>query len=442
MERKTIGIGALRERTEELLEQERPRKLMDASWVLEDGSELRELSKKSELRFLKSAILIFGAALILLLASFAGGYFAASLEDSLRRPAYGEDARSLSLGLELSYGDKKQHSELEVDVQPKGLTEAEADALFSEIWDWLPGAMYKGSLSSVSTDLELPQSYGDKAELWWESPSSSIVREDGYIDFISASQGQRALIRCTAKAGEYTESHDFAIIIDKDGADLRGSFEERARILSERLSEDDEGESLQLPREEKGAVLSWKLERESAAPALIAVAVPVILFLYFSRYDGLERELKRKREAFSREIPNMSLQLILLLNAGLVASSAFEELVHENKGSDNPLYIKLGQALQRSKDSNSSFTGELYELARKSEDKDFIRFANLVYENSARGSQLVEKLERERSSMWQERISKAKGRAKQAETKLSFPLVLLLFAIVLISVSPALLRMN
>lgn len=438
MERKNTGHRLLA-----FLEEQRPAKLRHQSWVLPESYMLEALERGSESAFVKKAGMLAAALAVLLLALLLARLLAPELDELLIRPPYGTESEDLGMELEMSLGKQKLKEAVDITVQPGKLGAAEAGRLFSSLWEELPGMICEGSLNSVSKDLELPQEYDNgKVRLFWESSDPDVLSEDGSIDFLAATQGMRMSLSCTAEAGDFTDRKEFAVIIDKASADLENSFRRRMELLALELSASDSGAVLVLPMESGGAQLDWKLSRSSGAVPLIFTALLSGLFLYFSRYDSLEKKLKNDAEAFRNELPNMILQLILLLNAGLVSTAAFEELLEQNKRSSNPLYIQLRLAMQRCRESNSSFSNELYSLARRSECKEFIRFANLVYENSARGTQLAEKLERERSSMWSGRLNMAKARAKTAETKLSFPLLLLLLSVVIVSIAPAFLQMQ
>ncbi len=438
MEFKNIGYRAVG-----WLEDHRPAKLRHSSWVLGERLSLSAMEGSCERLFMRRIKRLLLGFAVLSAMSAAAWFASPGLDDVLSRPAYGEGASSVLLDLQMGIDGQKKDTVLEVDVAESRLSKADADALFSRLWQELPSAMWEGDLSSVSGDLMLPGDFFDgRVDLFWESSSPSVLHEDGYIDFPAVSSGQSVELICTAAADGFEDKKVFRIGLDREKADMSGAFDRAASQLSEELSENRDGASLDLPSETGGITLDWKLSRSSPFVLVFFLSLMTGLTLYFSRYDSLERELKRLNSEFCAEIPNMSLQLILLLNAGLVASAAFEELVEQNRGSSNPLYVLLGEISARCRETNTPFGTELYRLARRSESREFIRFANLVYENSSRGSQLAEKLEMERNGMWNGRLSRARSRAKQAETKLCFPLLLLLSAVVLISISPAFLQMG
>ena len=158
------------------------------------------------------------------------------------------------------------------------------------------------------------------------------------------------------------------------------------------------------------------------------------------RADTTEK-LKARRSEFENEIANMTLQLIMYLNAGLVVTGAFDELISRNSGSLNPLYTELGKLKASCSAANLSFPSELFLFAQRTGNRDFIRLCMLILEHSGHGSELCDKLERERSQLWRSRLNNARARAKEAETKLCFPLMILLMVLVIISIAPAFMQM-
>ena len=135
------------------------------------------------------------------------------------------------------------------------------------------------------------------------------------------------------------------------------------------------------------------------------------------------------------------MQMILLLDAGLTVEAAFARLIAENEEQENPLYRSFSRLEAESKATNMPFVNLLYVYARQSGMRDLIRFASLALDCSGRGSELAEKLDRERQQLWGGRLNTAKAKAREAETKLSLPLMLLLVVMVVIAISPALLEM-
>ena len=177
-------------------------------------------------------------------------------------------------------------------------------------------------------------------------------------------------------------------------------------------------------------------------PGLVLLASGfAAVFVWFKRDDSAKKKMERRRKAFELQIPDMSLQMILLLNAGLVVESAFAELLSRGSADDGPLYTIFRDLKALSRAKNTSFVTELYCYARKAASADLMRFATLVYEHAGRGSSLADKLEREREMQSSGRMSAARAKVRQAETRLCFPLILLLIALIIITALPSFMSM-
>jgi len=141
------------------------------------------------------------------------------------------------------------------------------------------------------------------------------------------------------------------------------------------------------------------------------------------------------------ELSNLSLQLVLFLNAGLVVSTAFDELLEMNKENENILYRLLRALDKECREKNLSLISELFVFAQKIKSKSLMRFTSLLIDNKTKGSALAEKLDKEREMLQNVRLNTAKAKAKEAETKLCFPLMLLLISLITICSAPALMQL-
>ena len=88
--------------------------------------------------------------------------------------------------------------------------------------------------------------------------------------------------------------------------------------------------------------------------------------------------------------------MILLLNAGLIAESAFSKLVEQTRESSQPLYRAMRDIKAVSLKKNVPFVNELSYYAGNSGSPDLMRFASMAEEHAGRGSELADKLEKER----------------------------------------------
>ena len=211
--------------------------------------------------------------------------------------------------------------------------------------------------------------------------------------------------------------------------------------LQDELSRNDEGISLDLPESSKGVSLSWDLSRDDSSFLLIPAGMLAAVFVWFSRDDREKRMFKNRRMQFENEIPGLSFQLMLHLNAGLIAESALRQVIEQTEEDQGPLYRALREVRKSAALKNVSLITELYAFAKETHSQNMIRLAAMVYEHAGRGSELAEKLEQERTAMWSTRQNNARNKIKEAETRLCFPLILLLVALIIITAAPSFMTM-
>ena len=83
-----------------------------------------------------------------------------------------------------------------------------------------------------------------------------------------------------------------------------------------------------------------------------------------------------------------------------------------------------------------------YRFSRESGVKELTRAAGIMMENLDKGTDLWEKLELEGNHLWQERKRLALEKIRIGESKMSFPLGLLLMALLLVTAGPAMMQMG
>ena len=71
-----------------------------------------------------------------------------------------------------------------------------------------------------------------------------------------------------------------------------------------------------------------------------------------------------------------------------------------------------------------------------------MRIAVILTENEKRGSDVTENLDRESRYLWENRKITAEERGKMIDTKMAYPLGLLLILLIVITMAPAMLNMR
>ena len=226
----------------------------------------------------------------------------------------------------------------------------------------------------------------------------------------------------------------------------REKLEREMRSAVRAANEDLTSEKVALPgRLAGGEKVSWKKAENSDMPLIIMIFLMTVFIIFRTRYSSLEKEEREAKESIIRELPEFINRIILLLNAGVVLNAAFTTIMEGREKMDpdekSYFYAQMRNINTKLKRANGSLNNELKDFAKRSSVRELMRFSNIVSDNINKGADLVGKLKRESEALWFARKKQSEEKGRTAETKLTFPLVLLLLVLVMVTIAPAMLEM-
>lgn len=261
-------------------------------------------------------------------------------------------------------------------------------------------------------------------------------------------------LKIKAKKGELVLSEEILLSLgkeqEKDDSAAASKGESSMSELKRRITgmkreiEENAGEVIKLPQTlDDGTKLSWK-KPKNFKPVSTLLLLPMILFFFYRNEKEKEAKQKTlKMESVKQSLPAFNNQMLLLLHSGMIFSDAFDTIsegyaVREKSGYFGEVIWNL---YQRSRESEKSTVTLLEECAKQMGSREFSRFVSIVADNQYKGVNLTEKLEEESRLLWDQRKKLAEEKGRMTETKLSFPLAVLLLVLILITASPAVLQM-
>ena len=228
----------------------------------------------------------------------------------------------------------------------------------------------------------------------------------------------------------------------------REAVEMELRGIASELNSDKAVKKVKLPDSlASGEKISWEVEDKSGSNgiAIMAVTVLTAFCIYKKRFSVLEQQRRLQRESVMRQLPEFVNRLVLLLNAGLVLTSAFEKSVEESfvedsKG-DDYFYGKLREIYVLCTTTNASMHVEFRKMAKESGIRELMRVSNIISDNIRKGVELTGKLQAESELLWISRKKSCEEKGRLAETKLILPLMIFLMVLIIITVAPALMEL-
>ena len=108
-------------------------------------------------------------------------------DGTIARGSYLDGEKVISV--ETEYGQQKM--DFEIEVEPKLLSEEEAEKLFAELWEKLPEYILgkNDSLKNVTSDLALKERYGEfPMTVRWESSRPGVLNDGGQLFPVEAAE--------------------------------------------------------------------------------------------------------------------------------------------------------------------------------------------------------------------------------------------------------------
>lgn len=371
----------------------------------------------------------------------AGGEAVLGEGGVVERGDYRQGVRKIRLMAE--YGKRKMS--FWVQVEPRRLSEAEAEELFDDFLDKLPVYILgkNKSLDYVTSDLVLEESYdGYPITVEWESGRPELLGSDGRL--YSVGQVQKLLLSVRLNYGGYEREAGIDITLSPP------AYTEEERIymeLEELLLQTHEGSAKQegwpLPAEWQGEDIRWKQVTEENGLLLWAMAAAAAVSVYFLTDRDLHGRQEKRRGRLRREYPEILHKLVLYIGAGMTARGAFQKIAaaYEKKrrggGGQSPAYEEMLYTCRELYSGVSE--GRAYEnFGRRAGLQEYIRLSTLLMQNLKRGNAaLLERLREEADKAAEERLRGCRKAGEEAGTKLLVPMVLMLAVVMAVIMIPA-----
>lgn len=171
----------------------------------------------------------------------------------------------------------------------------------------------------------------------------------------------------------------------------------------------------------------------------------VVLSFYLPDRE-LKEKIKKRHLQMQIDFPEFLNKLALLVNAGMTVSAAIEKITVDARNAGIPekrtLYYELEKTSNEIKLGKSEI--KAYEdFAKRCRLPEITRFTSILIQNLKKGnSELVSILRLQSVECWYIRKNTARILGEEAETKLLFPMMLMLLAILIIVIAPSAMQLQ
>ncbi len=166
---------------------------------------------------------------------------------------------------------------------------------------------------------------------------------------------------------------------------------------------------------------------------LISAGAMVFAFYYANRLKKVVF-----KETLESALPEFLSRLSMLLGSGMVLQTALEKLATEESKTQNILLNDFRELYFSAVRENLPVLWKFRSYAVQKGSRELIRCCGIMSAGNSKGTELVEKLENESAFMWHSAKKQIEEKSKLAETKMTFPMSLMLIVLILITTAPAL----
>jgi hypothetical protein len=376
---------------------------------------------------------------------------------NITRPEYGQLEKNVPIQVHMSYKGIALEKEITLVIEHRALSDLEKMTMLKDFRKRLEPLILgeNQDLKHITKPLIL-MARDPKTGITvdWTSSNPEVVSDAGEVNLIRAAEIREVDLRADLALDNMELTGFYKLMFDPEAS--QEDYEESlALTLKDHLAgwtKDPYADRITLPGElGDGVKIRWFSGKEDKSTVLLPVFLFMILIVYFKRYDSIDRENREAEISVNRDLPEFINKLVLLLNAGLVFSSAYakimedyESFYHNGKMQQNKqkfLYEEMLEIQKRVDQSNASLIRELKEFSQRCGVREMVRLTAVISDNWNKGSTLAEKLENESNLLWISRKKRAEEKGKLAETKLTFPLMILLLVLIMVTIAPAMLEM-
>ncbi|HHU17714.1 MAG TPA: hypothetical protein GXZ70_05780 [Clostridiales bacterium] len=418
--------------------------------------------KLKKIRTMQAYIILFSVFILTALVSIAGQAMERKEINIIERPFYGEKTKSVPIEVQVLYKDYVIKKNLNLKVKHKEATKKEKVKLLQNYGKSLENSILgkNESLKEITGPLNLiSRDHATGITIVWTSDTPEVVNNKGEVDLLKAEVDQCVELQALMTIDDISITKKFQLNISRNASseEYEKSLEKRLQSVVNKITADNVGTYIALPSKIGDSIqVRWFNKSEDNTTLLVIVFILGFLIIYFKRYDQINKEIKEMEESIMRDLPEFMNKLVLLLNAGLVVSSAFKKIAEDYDDTYNTykakntsimssnkraLYSEVSDIQKKVSQTNLSLIKELQEFSQRSGVRELVRMTAVISDNWDKGSVLAEKLEGESNLLWISRKKRAEEKGKLAETKLTFPLVILLIVLIMVTIAPALMEL-
>ena len=361
---------------------------------------------------------------------------------------------------------KKDYGTYTITVHARQLTQKEAQEGAQEILAQFPDILLGDNISpeQIRSPLVMP----DPAQLQpfslaWESSRYAVLDTDGSVFNEDYTQEQEEEVELTAllTCGDYCYQKKMNFVVR---APIRSELEKMQDTVGTALlkaeKESADRQSFTLPESAGGLSLSWRENVEDVSAGILVLGIVICILVWYVTDYRLHEKTKERNRQLAIDYPQLVSKIVLYMGAGMSVRNVFYKCAGEYRqklAAQNALDVP--DRKRRSAHSRQAAGRWLYEevllvcneldsgvaeaeaymhFGRRCHLRQYTKLCTLLVQNLRRGNDtLLQVLQEEAESSFEERKNLARELGEEAGTRLLFPMMIMLGITMLIIIVPA-----
>ena len=167
--------------------------------------------------------------------------------------------------------------------------------------------------------------------------------------------------------------------------------------------------------------------------AVLTVGTVLVLVLVYALYDEVSDQINKRRDAISRQFPNVVSKLALLVTSGMIMDRAWKETAYSQS---TELYLEM-QKTSEELENLVSPEAAYGNFINRCNTKETSKLASAIMQNLSKGNaEIGALLKNMAKEAWMERRLTAKKDSEKANSKLMIPTMMLFLAIMVMIMVP------
>ena len=410
-----------------------------AAWLLKKMKAFRMLDIRAvALAFL---IMLVGNAIALVLA--VAEYTEAKTPITVLEKGGYDENREETLQVQEEDG---QTYKLTIPVPGKAYTQNEIKKMFQNSLEQIDNYILgqNKSWDCIDQQMNLITEIPDTPiQVNWTTSRPEILDWQGRIGEMIPKKGTAVLLEAELVYQDRVETYSRKLTVYPLLRSVEEAQQQEVLMAVQNENEDEYKEDFALPVEVNGKKLHWYQQKGGNSLLIAGIAVMMAAVLVLGKEQERKQEKEMRRRQMMKDYPEILSKFILLLNAGMSMRKAFAKI-----GLD---YKRQRESAHRRRYAYEEFLNTYYEMEKGISEREayerlgaqcdipqYKAFSMLLIQNLKRGNKnLMEMLERESQSAFEERKRQAKILGEKTGTKLLLPMGSMLVIVFVILLVPA-----